>query len=286
VDSWTSLDQVVEQFGLDADPRDRESVREALLSELLELHPDKHGGDFPDIETSDRYHSVMSALEFIDRSGASAGALIPVDQLPAIVKSIANALTTVESGSETIDTGADIAVEIRHGVRRRLFLPRLTSATLAAVSGTLFTLSGTVAEHPVVSFFEVSAAGLSVAMFFTTLVFAMFFVLTWVREQRELAAAEFLMTEEGLLDGLRRLFEDGTRPLEGDTYGFTIHDVREHAVGWRVRDQALAEKVAAVMVNKLLRRRVVRRRSEPSVVETYEVDGDTVHDVRWRLRPT
>src|SRR5947209_20361749 len=90
--TWLSAADVAQEFGLTGHTNDPAALRNELRKVMSELHPDKNAGDFKSDEEKKKFLHVKDALEFLDAQTQNAGALIPISQLPAIIKAFSEAI--------------------------------------------------------------------------------------------------------------------------------------------------------------------------------------------------
>jgi hypothetical protein len=228
--------------------------------------------------------------------------MIPVAQLPALVRSITDAIQK-QGNPEVERLEITFLEDFSKTRRRRYFMPRITSATLAAISGVLFAFPGSVANHPfALAFFsfwgkeprqidpgvyEIPRESLQLFTLIFALAFFFFgayFLLTWLREQREAVAAEYLVSEEGLRDAFSYLcslsFFDN---IPQGKLTFSVRDVvvslqdRNSPAQGLLADPKLAGTVSRVLIDKLIERGVIAKINKPDLDEWYEVDREIVY---------
>jgi hypothetical protein len=143
---WTTVRQLVSELGLKADPTDIRAVEQELQGLRLELHPDRNGGTFEDAAHEARYYAVDEALRFVQSSGH---ALVAIEQLaPALA--LLRELQGFSTGSRVAPapTHDEIIQAASRRLHRHYALPRITSATLAAIFTVLIGWNSTVEESP------------------------------------------------------------------------------------------------------------------------------------------
>lgn len=289
--TWTSIEQIVKDLGLDSRPDDYDGLKRELRTKLAELHPDKNGGAFSSSEDEGRYNRVSSAYEFVNLACHESTALIPVTQLPAIIKAVRDAQlapTQLQVGQ----LRAECREESRLDTHNRYALPRIGSGVFAAVCASLFTFSGSLAEHPVLGIlakkmtFQLSLLGLAAYT-------GMFFLLTWVRERKEDALADYLMSEKARREIFDQVLHNTHAVSKGATpRQFSIRNVmdvieerwggRRHYhsspiflsvfFGNRGVKPSLIEKIAQIHLLELEKRGAIHRIETPSMDSIYEFD--------------
>ncbi len=289
--AWTSIEQIAADLDLSSKPDDYDGLKNELRVKLAELHPDKDGGAFSSPEEEARYNEVSSAYEFVKLACRESTALVPVTQLPAIIKAVRDAqVEPIELQVGRLR--AEYREERRLDAHSRYALPRIGSGVFAAICTSLFTFSGALAEHPVLG-----AIAQNMAFQISLLVLAasagMFFLLTRVRERRETALADYLMSE-----GARSQIFDAVRHnmrhrLKGATHRqFSVQNVvdviqerwgrsRYHSplrvflspfLASRRIKLSTAEKIAQIHLLELEKRGAIRRIETPSIDSLYEFD--------------
>ena len=291
--TWTSIEQIVRGLRLDSRFDDYDGLKRELRIKIAELHPDKKGGEFSSSEDEGRYNSALSAYEFVNLLCHESTALVSVTQLPAIIKAVRDA----QLGSTQQQVGqlrAECREENRLDAHNRYALPRISSGVFAAVCASLFTFSGSLAEHPLLGIlaknmiFQIS---LLVLAFYA----GIFFLLTWVQERKEDALADYLMSEKAR----RKIFDQvlhKTRVLSEDVSSqqFTIRDVMDVVdtqwtghrhyksssifksvlFGNRGVKPSLIEKITLIHLLELEKRGAIHQIEAPSMDSIYEFDNN------------
>lgn len=282
--AWTSTEDIKMEMQLKSSSDDFAGLKRELRLKLAELHPDKNGGAFISTEDEEQFNKVAAAYDFVNLASQESKSLVPITQLPAIIKAVREAQTApVQSQISHLRT--ECREESRFNSHRRYALPRIGSGVFAAVCASLFTFSSSLAQHPVLGFIAKSNI-----FQYTLLALAayagLFFLLTWVRERKEEALIDFLMSEEGRRRVFDRIF-DHTRQRT-----FSIRNVMDiiqehfgsrHYYSWigsiatvffaRPNIQSsLAEKIAQMHLLELEKRGAIHRVEIPSMDSLYEFD--------------
>jgi hypothetical protein len=90
--SWLSLKEMVEELGFKADLNDVDSLKSEIRKQLSILHPDKNNGEFSSPDAKERFNKLTQALDFIDKHRDETQALVPINQVTAIVKAVGEAI--------------------------------------------------------------------------------------------------------------------------------------------------------------------------------------------------
>lgn len=293
---WKSIDEMVSTLKLKAAAHEEEGIRAELRREMAELHPDRNGGHFVSPAEEARYHSLAYGLSFLD--GQRSNALVPISDLPAIVLAMRQALqpTNQEATVAARSEYRDAALGEAHA---RYSLPRIGSGVFAAICASLLTFSGSLKDNPVFSgLLESHVARLMLGIAF--LYSGVFFVMTWLLEQREAARVEWLATEAGMRRTLARVIQtscdrdDGSLRFRFSTFCHALSDPRFHRRPSgalflaasslfflrRGLSPASAERLAKLHIEELEHRRIIKKQDSRRLDITYEVDHDAAKDLR------
>lgn len=189
--NWISPTEVVSELNLHPDGDSPEEILHCLRKELAALHPDKTAGKFASPADEERWHKLTSAKEYIESIARGQLAMIPIAELPALIKSLR------EATQESIAIRSSrLVAESRANIRQRTFFPKLTSGVFATICGFLVATSGSLKDHPLFGHFlshTYTQITLLILMFYA----AVFFLMFWMREGRAERYLEWLLTSEG-----------------------------------------------------------------------------------------
>ena len=296
---WNSTEQIATYFDLRGTDEDGlDALRRAITKKMASIHPDTNRDGFPNSETEELWHTLHSAKEFIEKSIASSGLessqnqLIPVSQVTELVKSI------TQAGLQPVETRLlSLKTEARDDARSRGIVPRIGSGVFAAVSTFLFTFSSSAKDHPLMGgWLQTTMAQyiLLAAMFYS----GIFFLMTWTRERRQEELVEFLSTEDGLRETMIHLFRRHSEKHE-HTRRFTLRGLTQELMpsrhwehyspflvlfGRQYISRSLADKIAALHVERLLKRGVVIEHPQKGLDRVFEMSGATYEELknnRW-----
>jgi hypothetical protein len=292
---WKSVAEMASELKLESPVHDQEGVRAELRREMAGLHPDKNGGNFASSSDETRFHSLADGLNFLDRQQSMA--LVPIRDLPAIMAAMRQALqpTTQEAA---VAARTEYRVAALGEAHTRYALPRIGSGVFAAVCAALLTFSGSLKDNPVFGVvLESHTARLMLGAAF--LYSGIFFIMTWLLEQREAARVEWLATEAGMRRTLSRAIKSSSDRWEFRGFSFSdycealsdnrFHRRTENAVLFaasamfihrRGLSPSSAERLAKLHIEELERRGVIKKHDERSLDITYEVDRDVADDLR------
>lgn len=279
---WDSQDDVIREFKLSSTASDMEGINRELVSIQSNLHPDRHGGVFPSPEDKEKYHRVSDAIRFISDLSSASKALIPISQLPAIIKAI-NEAQMVPKETQIYQFRKDIRQE-NHEVQHSSYrLPRVGSGMFGTICLGLFTFSNVFEQHAILGPLLENSLSQYLLLVFSGYA-GVFFTYTWFRERRQEARVEFLLTEDGLRESFSGLLEKGKR--------FSLRDVLRNMYQGRARYRisalsplsillggsgirsSILEKIANAHLLELENRGAIHRLDIPSIEPTYEVDAN------------
>jgi len=304
--NWTATEDIVRDLKLEASPRDYDALKRELRTRLATLHPDKNGGVFPDKGIEEMYNSVSSAYEFVTHASDDSRALIPVSQLPAIIKAVREA-QVAPAQLQISALRAEFRIESRMGTHDRYIFPKIGSGVFAAVCAFLFTFSGSLAGHPILGPLSKNSE-MQYGLLAAASLAGIFFVLTWVRERKQEAKEEWLISEQGRRKIFNELLNQASDPMDSERDGrFTGREVvtliqREsyesfsmpflfltpfRLLGMFTRpclSLALAEKITEVHLLELEKRGAISRVEGPSIDTVYQIDERIFKQSQNRMR--
>jgi hypothetical protein len=283
--TWFSTSNIAEEFGLTAYAKEPEALRNELRKIVSELHPDKNAGNFKTDADKEKFLRAKEALEFLDAEIQNSGALIPIAQLPAVIKAVSEALA-VRPSVDTNSLHSTMLAETRSHLSRRFAVPKIGSGVFAAISGFLVTFSDKFEKNAILGPFLNDRVG---QMFLLTLMAysGLFFLMMWYREKRAEARAEYLMSESALRDIFEKVASDArTNTPAGRVSSRQIMEAAQDVAGFfhwsRANpfaffspgiDLATIEKATTLQTQRLVERRLLKRLELPSVDTWYEVQN-------------
>lgn len=288
---WTSLEQVVADFGIAPNLSDYESVRSELRKITAALHPDKNGGSFASESDKARFLRAQSAIEFLDAVGNPASAMIPVAQLPAIVSAVAQALT-VRPQSDVQSLHSAFLSEARSRISRHFLLPKIGSGVFAAITGFLVAFPDKFEKHPYLG--PLLQERTTQLFILTLLMYSVVgFAFTWYRERVAESRAEYLMSESAM----GRLFEILTQSYHHIVSSRQILEAVAQVAGSSLQmppspflllsrprlDLQTLEKAASIQTQRLVERRVLAKVEVLSLDAWYKFN--VRNDASLRLSP-
>lgn len=293
---WKSVDEMVSDLKLKTTAQDQDGVRAELRREMADLHPDRNGGHFSSAENETRYHRLTDGLSFVDSQLSTA--LVPLRDLPAILAAMRQSLqpTTQEA---IVAARTEYRVVALGEAHTRYALPRLGSGVFAGICAALLTFSGSLKDNPVFGeLFASHTARMMLGMGF--LYSGIFFIMTWLLEQREAAQAEWLATEAGMQRTLSRVIER-MRDRSSEVMRFKFSDYCHALSGSRVHHRpssavfsaasallflrrglspSSSERLAKLHIEELERRGVIKKHAARRLDITYEIDREIAEELR------
>lgn len=284
--AWTSTDDIVKELKLNSSSDDFNGLKSELRLKLAELHPDKKGGSFTSSDDEEKYNKVAAAYDFVNLSSQGSKALIPITQLPAIIKAVRDA-QLAPTQSQVSQLRTECREESRFDARNRHTLPRIGSGVFAAICTFLFTFSSSLSEHPLLGFIAKNMV-IQMTMVVLAAYAGIFFLLTWVRERKEEGLTDFIMSENGrreifnnvlmvaghkkfsvrnVMKTIQELF--GSRRSDSPFHIFTSVFFAQPTV-----KSSIAEKIAQMHLLELEKRGAVHRVEVPSIDALFEFDEE------------
>jgi hypothetical protein len=301
---WQSIEELVRDLRLSADPKQSDAVAKEIRRNLSLLHPDKNGGAFVTDADRDTYDRLNRALEFVREGGGGEENAVTIkkDDLPDLLKlfrEIAKRPPTVDPAALRNSCRADVRSETkaRYSIRLK------ASGVFAAVTGALMTFSGVLKDNPVFGpvFQTTFARGALIAAFVGSIAL---WLLTEFVKRREEALTDYLLSESGRREILRH-----TLPFPQEDTPKVVHfrslDIAERlrwiererlglfqgrrlsrrfklpeiAVGW-LSDVDL-EKIARVIITELEAQGVAERVVEKRVVPRFAIARSVLEEL-WK----
>jgi len=81
--------KLLNKLCLEVDETDYVSTRNAVLSLIVSLHPDKTGGDFADEHQKESFEHALKLRDLFDQEISAATQLIPIQQVSNLIETIA-----------------------------------------------------------------------------------------------------------------------------------------------------------------------------------------------------
>ncbi len=154
---WSNLADVVRQFGLHADPRNSDEVRQEIRARLGAVHPDRYAPDEWPAEAKAQFLLLQSGLDFINRDlGESVStAMVPVSiitDLVTLIKESRDAKPPAQKSNQSIEEAAAAAQTAQQTALHQAYDPPRRTATVVssiwAVLGGIFLLPQSAATNP------------------------------------------------------------------------------------------------------------------------------------------
>jgi len=287
--AWSSTQEIVDYFGLEAPPDDYEAIDQELRARISDLHPDKGGGEFDSADQKIEYDDVKTARDFVSTLKHSSRNLVPMHQLPALLNAMQLAQNTQTQGNDR-QLRAEVRDENRQDLHSRYVAPRVGSGVFGAITGALFMFSESLADHPVLGSLTASYE-MQVVLLALSGYSAIFFGLTWYFEQRAEAKIDFLLSEQGI----QLLFDELVRDLrnDGDHLQFSTRRLAKivskycsarRSIGplpvffgrQRVKPSTI-DRIVQLHLSEWESRGVIREMEAPSVDRVYNVDAEVTN---------
>lgn len=291
--NWESTEQIITYFDLKLNDNNLSSVRKAIIKSMAGIHPDRNNKSFMSDKDEKRWHELSSAKRFLDEQ-ISHQALIPISELPAIIKSLQEiTLNPLEQRVATLKQ------EARNEFKSQSYIPRIGSGVFAAICGFLFTFSSTVKDHPLLGEL-LSNRGtqifLLVAMFYS----GIFFLMLWYRERRLESKVEWLTSEEGIRATFSVLIQWDRFAEQENPQRFTLRKLTDVVSGRHIArfetpirrsmegfplffssriHGSIAEKVAKIQIDTLKERGILVELPQRGFEKIYELKKDAMSEL-------
>lgn len=290
--NWESIEQIVSYFQLTIDDSDPIEVKKAIKMKMADIHPDKNNQQFKSESDEELWRNLNSAKLYLDKCNQSRTALIPVSQLPALIKSIQQSnLPPIENRI------SDLRQESRSDNHSKNMLPRISSGVFATICGFLFTFSSSLKDHPFLGNF-ISMRETQIALLIAMVYSGVFFVMTWMRERRQEVKLDWLVTNEGIRATIKLLLAKLSHEQHcKNLHRFTLRDLtkvlhvcdvseyrRELSIqrlfeefpflGGACLSNSIAEKVARLQIEALKERGILFEVPKKGFEIVYELSGE------------
>jgi len=303
MDEWSSIEDMVAEFSLSASSDDLELLRQELVQQLREFHPDRTGGSFQSKEDQERYYRISSAIEFVDNQRVDELAVMPSSRLSAVVEAVTRAV--VLSSQTALALQTEIAFEEKHKKRvsTQLQFPRISSAAITVICGLVFTFWEYIKDNPVLSGLADLRMVRPLWLLVSTCAGAAF-LLTKVYEHLSQLHIEFLLSEEGLISTISQWVIGQSHMIQHlpDTgFRFAKRELVDLLRSGRVRSAGflwsrgisrdpflrsyrelplgIASECAEIILGKLKERGSVRKLPRQDIDEWYEIPSNVVHSL-------
>ena len=275
---WDSPAQINIYFGLNVSSEEPEEIRKAVVRKMADIHPDNNGSVFPNTEVENEWHELMSAKKYFDETHAESQ-LIPLNQVTSIVKAIGAA------NVPSIDTRISLLKQdARLEAKYRITTPRISSGTIAAVCGFLFTISEKLASNSLIgSFFSQSVV--QFILLVSTMISGIFFVFTWTNETVLERNVEYLSSEESGKYILSRLYHSKLNKEGHKSRRFTLNELIDSLLMFRNHDRMELSglyrtgKLTPTMAEKIAILQTDRYKSRGVIVELQNIGFDRVFEI-------
>jgi hypothetical protein len=290
MNSWTSVDELVRDLGISADPNDPEAVRTAVRRLLTDEHPDRTGGAFSSAEKQERYHQLNAALAYLDERASQQ--LVRISDVTALVKAVQQAIQPVTERDVKVRT--EFQTIVRSDARSRYAASRIGSGVFAAVCAGIITFSGYLKDNPLFAPLLMSPK-IYELLFMLLGISSVLFLASWMLEHRDANFAEWLSSQVGIRSILKQVLRSSS--LQDGHPQFTFSDVVSAITEsrpprgvfslflpppfWPPRiTQTAAEKLAKLHLDDLESRGIARKIEGRRLDTTYGISDDAAAEIR------
>jgi hypothetical protein len=300
---WQSIEELVRDLRLSADPKQRDAVAKEIRRKLSLLHPDKNGGAFGTDADRETYDRLNSALEFVRQGGGAENAVaIKMDDLPSLLRlfrELANLPPTVDPAAIRNSCRS----ELRSETKARYSIRLKASGVFAGITGALMTFSGVLKDNPVFGpvFQTTLARGALIVAFVVSIVL---WLLTEFIKRREEALTDYLLSDGGRREILKFTLPF-PREVTPDIVHFHSSDIADR-LRWIERERLVLlrgrrlwrsfklpeiavgglsdvdlEKVAKVIITELEAQGIAERVVETRVIPRFAVARSVLEEL-WK----
>ena len=232
MNQWQSVQQIVEELNLDCNSEDSEAVKKALKQLRSKLHPDNSGGKFLSPSEEEQYYAVLEALNFLTEEKENRLAPVPQTNDSLGIQVLTQVLRqSTESHFYTKES--EFRKEIKSSIASQYIPARITSGVFASICGSLMAFSGAIKDNPVFGHLvnnSIIHMGI-IAIFIYALIF---FVFSWISEQKAARNVEYLMSESGRAHAFEFLIHKVIHFPEQDEFSLPIYlECLESLTGFR-----------------------------------------------------
>jgi len=277
---WENTEQIINHFDLDASFDDSEKIKKELRKKISQSHPDTNNQETQSHEQKKYWQELLEAKEFMDKENNHQ--LISISQLPSLIKALtASELIPIDSRINNIKQ------EAHETLHRKNSLPRIGSGVFAAITGFLFTFSGSLSEHPVLGglFSSYTSQIVLLALIFYS---GVFFVFTWSKERKQEETITWLTSNAGVKKIISNVLREknkeenssalilSAQDLVNEMHNrkqYNEHDPIRYILGSSQLPLQIAEKIASIQIDTLIERGVMAELPVNGFDKKYEISA-------------
>ncbi len=201
------INKIIEKYNIKIGTEDTSALCIELKKILVELHPDKNGGEFLNDEKKRKYLEINEALEYLDKN--SEKSLININDITSIVK-IVNEIIKPQADAifeqHKNEIKKNIKLQIKVEIKTKYLGIRVGSTIFSTITGGLVIFPSVFKENPLISYY-LKNEWFHIVLLSLLITSSVLFVLTWIMEQKDERKKEWLFSEEGKLELLEMMIE-------------------------------------------------------------------------------
>lgn len=276
-----SLTEIKEEFKINSN--DIQEIRENLKRILAENHPDKSGGNFPNVETEEKYYKIQSSIEYIDKIKEDYS-LIVIDKMNDLVKVITDLVPNQKNNflEQNLETKINFAIS---NFRSKLFIPKISLTTITIIVSFFFLFPNQIKENPVLSKRIDLESDLFLYLWLILLIYSGFFwFMSFINEEKAKAKLEQIKIDSNQ----NNLFEDfiaNKNQFTKDELTNYIYSKVSGKKGFHsgilttqlftsnVISIDIVQNISEIIINRALNNNVISKVKKNSLRECYEINN-------------
>jgi len=279
------LYKTAKEYGIESN--EEEIILKELRKKMLEIHPDKFQGEFPNDETKERFHKLQ---ELLDSQEQANNALIPISAVKDLIAYSQN--INKDSKEVRLETKLKDSInDYEPDIGRRAKLPKISLTALTTIISFLWLFPGQISEHPILSEL-ISTDSMFFTVFWIVLIFytLMFWILGMRNENREKYTLRQIKTErfqgnlfEEFIDWCKRENKESFKRSElisftGNRVGKRRHSPMNMFFSSSI-DEQIFENLANLIISKAEQKQLIEIIDGTGFEDKFEIKTDTNN--RW-----
>jgi hypothetical protein len=290
---YTNLKQIKQDFSITEDSP--AEIRKEVIKRMSLMHPDKNNGKFKSEKEEQEYLRLGSAATFLDEQMRNQEALIPVDKVTELIKSV----STLAIKNRESDSSEKLRIKIDNSIDRlkqQNQTPIVTSTIVSGILTIIWAFPSIVSEHPVLNKIISISDPSSYLMFSAIWIYCLCFTaFIWIRlrniERKDADLKKRLNLQSIQNDLLKRFIKNIKISNEGkedfskaefisflmDNFSYSRRLSRSFPAylffgrGNGI-DQDIAESLAETILSRAETRGYIRRREVKDIEDIYNIN--------------
>lgn len=275
--SYSSISQILADFSIEEESP--ESIRAKLRSMQSSIHPDRCGGNFASKEDEALFHKMSEAIQFLDHKTES-DALVPISAVTDLTNAVAELVKSQRS-----DTPYSLSEQIKGNIesyQSRFKLPKIALSAITIALSAVWLFPNTIKEHPILGdWFDISDPFFKLVWFFILCFTVLYWILSWVKEEKQKSFQESLKTEMIQNKIFYRFLNSHKSKL------FALEDLVEYIMEYysspftrpfsaiirnpKEINMPMAHTIADLIIKRALSRKTIRAMADGSISEQYKL---------------